>query len=142
MIDINALAAEISTDPQAIGYKEVGDVWKDDQVIADLMNDLANGALIWRQSIPMADVYGVVDWEEFFGLTDGKRQAFQLISSTVFLNTDSAEIQDAFSAIFPGTGPTRPALIALAHVQGNRTEVLFGESSTATAGLVGRAANG
>ncbi len=141
MIEIDALAAEITNDPLAIGYKEAGDVWKDDQVIADLMNDLANGDLIWRLSIPMADVYGVVDWEEFFGLPANIRQAFQLISSTVFLNTDSVEIQDAFSAIFPGGGPTRPALIALAHVQGSRAEVLFGEGSAATAGLVGAAAN-
>ena len=135
-----ALADEINNDPEGIGYKDAG-VWKGDQVIADLINDPANGAQIRREAVPMHEIYAEVVWADFILLSDARRQAFALITSTEFLDASSQNMIDAFTAIF-GAGATLSALNALTNKQGSRAEVLWGEGrALIKAGQVGRAAN-
>jgi hypothetical protein len=135
---LQALADEINNDPEAIGYRN--GAWKGDQVIADLLNDPANGAQIRREAVPMHEIYAEVVWADFILLSDAKRQAFALITSTGFLDASSQNMIDAFTEIF-GAGTTLTALNALTNKQGSRAEVLWGDGTTIAVGQVGRAAN-
>ena len=66
MADFNlvALKDEIVGDPQTLGYKNSATPtdWKGDGAIADLINDPANGANIFRKNVPMDDVFAEIDW--------------------------------------------------------------------------------
>ncbi len=145
-----ALKAEIDSDPTVIGLKKIdGITWKGDQVIADLLNDPANGASVFRKNVPMDDVFAEIDWvEDWLNLTGqrntvlDKQLAFRLITSTDVLDADSIRIRDAFATIFAGTpGGTLTRLNALVSKAGSRAEVLWGDGQDIQAGDVGRAAN-
>jgi len=146
---LTALKAEIDNDPQTIGYKNPDTTWKSDGVIADLINDPANGASIFRKNVPMDDVFAEIDWVvDWLNLTGqrnvviDKQQAFQLITSTAVLDANSVRIRDAFTEIFVGTaGGTLARLNVLTQKAGNWAEVLWGDGARVSLGQVARAAN-
>ena len=146
-----ALKDEIVGDPEGLGYKNSAtpNDWKGDQEIADLINDPANGANVFRKNVPMDDVFAEIDWVvDWLGLTGqrntviDKQLAFRLITSTSVLDADSVRIRDAFAEIFAGTsGGTLERLNTLTQKAGSRAEVLWGDGQRISARQVGDAAN-
>ena len=53
---LQALHDEIEADPMGIGYKNGDGTWKEDAVIAGLINDPANGATITRKLIERNEI--------------------------------------------------------------------------------------
>lgn len=140
-MDLQELRAELDADPAGLGYAASG--WPDGsaQAVADVLNDAAHGATVWRRRIEMGEVYAAVDWSEFIALAAEKREAWRIITSTEWLDASSQNIQDALSTIWPA-GTTRTNLIALARLQtGSRAEELWGQGVRVSASQVGRAAN-
>lgn len=146
-----ALKDEIVADPEGLGYKNSAtpNDWKGDQVIADLINDSALGADVFRKNVPMDDIFAEIDWVvDWLGLTGqrntvlDKQLAFRLITSTDVLDANSAYIRAAFAGIFAGTsGGTLERLNALTQKAGSRAEVLWGDGQQVSVSQVGHAFN-
>lgn len=139
---LQSLHDQIEADPQAIGYKEPNGDWKGDQVIADLFNDSALGAVIERSNVSAEEIIQqitIVDWR---ALSTGDQLYCQLLMPLGNIDTTSAtEVRAALLAIFaPGTD-TRDNLIAVVERQGSPAEVVWGEGTRITAGNVGHSAN-
>lgn len=139
---LQALHDMIEADPQAIGYKEPNGDWKRDQVIADLFNNLALGAIIQRSNVSAEEVvqqFTIADWRS---LSTGDQLYLSLLMPLGNIDTTSAtEVRAALLAIFgPGTD-TRDNLIAVVERQGSPAEVEWGEGTRISAGNVGHSAN-
>jgi len=146
---LEALKNEIVNDPNAVGYKNPDTTWEGDGVIADLINDPAKGANVFRKNVPMDDVFAEIDWVvDWLGLSGqrnavlDKQQAFRLITSTAVLDANSVRIRDAFAEIFANTsGGTLARLNTLTQKAGSRAEVLWGDGARVSLLQVGKAAN-
>jgi len=139
---LQALHDEIEADPMAIGYKADA-VWKGDQVIADLINDPANGAIIQREHVAPQEIIeqiAIVDWDM---ISASDRLYLQLIPSleTISTVTNGTEVRNNLLDIFTAGMVTRDNLIAVVQRQGSRAEVLWGENRFVTVGDVGHSAN-
>lgn len=141
MPTLTELKSELDSDPQGLGYAAAGWPDGDAQSVADIINDPAHGATIWRTNIPMSDVYAETDWSEVIALGGTERQVFRQITSTAELDADSQNIRDAIGAIFGAGTNTRANLLSLVQKSGSRAEELWGDGVTISASEVGRAAN-
>jgi len=140
---LQQLHDEIENDPMEINYKEPSGEWKGDQVIADLINDPANGGVIQRsQLLPQEMIEQIVkaDWD---AISDASRQYIGLLPSLQVISAvqNGTEVRTNLLAIFGAATQTRANLLAVVQRQGSRAEVLWGEGSFVTVGQVGHAAN-
>lgn len=108
-MDIAALATELTTDPEGIGYSGMSN-----QEAADALN-VANRPAA-RETLSGADIYNCIEPSEFTALTDAQKQ----IVRDVFGLGDSIDVRAgtntraALLAIFNGGSTTRANLIAKA----------------------------
>lgn len=140
---LQELHDEIEADPEAIGYKEPSGEWKGDEVIADLINDPANGAVIQREFVTPAEIVEQIALEDWDVISQSDRLYLQLLPSLEIVSTvqDGTEVRTNLLDIFTAGMVTRDNLIAVVQRQGSRAEVLWGENSFVTIGDVARAAN-
>lgn len=122
MVDLQALADELTSNPLGLGYTG------DDAADAGLLNDPgASGETVRRSAIPMGEIYGQIDWDgEYLAMTPEKREAFQVITSTEYLDVTSQHIRDAFVAIFGAGSTTLGGLQSILDRDASRAEILFG----------------
>lgn len=140
---LQALHDEIENDPEAIGYKEVGGEWKEDNIIADLINDPANGANILRKLIQPDEIFQSIDVTEWEILTEGRRQYISLITKGEIVDATFSSIFDGLNTVFNNTDApnTRAEILSRVQRQGSRAEVLWGEGKIVSIAEVGHAAN-
>lgn len=132
---IAALAAEISNDPQALGFAAQVTA-KSDTNIAALLNTTGGTAAFNVLDLPVkpAKFLSVCDPTEFDALPAGRQAQLQILfaGGTVDLADPKtiAILQNIFPATLQGSTPaaplTRAALTALRTRRGTRAEVLFG----------------
>ena len=142
---LEALHAEIVNDPTGVGYKEAdGVTWKGDQVIADLLNDPANGDVIERSRVSPRELVEQIDVGEYEGLSAGRQRWLDLVlegaAEVSTVAGDNAVRAGILSCFGQGT-TTRTSMLAVVQRQGSRAEVLWGEGTAIAASQVGHAAN-
>lgn len=142
---IEALAAEIINDPDGVGYKNADSTWKNDQVIADMMN-LASRTLP-VSSIPAADVRAATTFDAFDGLTTAEESWFRWLTSGESI-TITPDTLAALSGIGGGSvwaaadrNAMEARMAAILQYQGSRAEELFGRGFQVSPSMVGQAAN-
>lgn len=130
--DATALADELTNDPDGIGY--AGPLADSDyNGLRDLLNERRAAYSVFRENVPMGDIYGAVDWDgDFLNLSAEQRAAFRLVTSTDTLDAVSQNIQDVFTSFFPGGSETRTALLELVQRDASRAEHLFGVGTVIT----------
>ena len=140
---LQALHDEIEADSMTIGYKESNGDWKGDQVIADLINDSANGATIQRSHVSPQEIIEQIAIEDWDTISASDRLYMQLLPSleTISTVTNGTEVRNNLLDIFTAEMVTRDNMIAVVQRQGSRAEVLWGENAFVTIGDVARAAN-
>lgn len=124
-----ALRAELDLNPSSI-YS--GDPRADEAAI----NLVRSQIQLHRNSIPMREVYAQVVWADFAALTEPKRTTFQIITSTDALDVTSANIRDAFVAIFGAGSTTLTNLQAILTRSASRAEQLWGDGVKVTAAQI------
>lgn len=142
---LEALKDEIVNDPGGIGYKNAGDTWtggendpKNDQEIADLLNDRVNGATITRKLIRPEELKASFDLSEFVALSQGERDYLRmLVSGEGEVDANEASIFNALTSMFDVGSTTRTVLLAKIQRQGSRAEVLWGEGVVVRPGVGG-----
>jgi len=140
---LQALNDEIDTDPEGLGYKEVGGEWKGDAEIADLINDELLGDTIQRHMVApkeLIEQITILDWN---AISSANRLYLQLLPSLGSISTvvNGTEVRDNLLSIFTAGMDTRDNLIGVVQRPGSRAEVLWGEGVTISIGQVGHAAN-
>lgn len=144
VFSIAALAAEITNDPLAIGYK-TGSVWNGDQEIADLLN--AKNYTVNHKKVDTGDIRGVTTFDAFDGLTAAEEAWFSWLTQNgeIPVNTDTlknlAGIGGTSKWGVADRATMEPRMQALMQFTGSRAEVLWGEGATISASQVGQAAN-
>jgi len=139
---LQALHDEIEADPEGIGYKTNGD-WKGDQIIADLINDPANGDVVQRQYVNPQEVIeqiALADWET---ISASQRLYIQLLPSLTIISAvqNETEVRNNLLIIFGAATTTRDNLIGVVQKDGSRAEVLWGEGVTISISNVAYAAH-
>lgn len=155
---LQALHDEIESDPQGIGYKEVGGAWKEDNVICDLIN--AKNYKIDNISIPMEEVRAATTYDGYNDLLADEQEwirwmtpnggnfrvtanmKLQLSGRSLASdgNAGSGNDNQSFWSVSE-SGELAPAMLALIEADGSRAEVLWGKNNTVSIGEVGHAAN-
>ena len=155
---LQALHDEIESDAEGLGYKEAGGEWKEDNVIADLIN--AENYKIDNGSVPMEDIRAVTSYDGYNDLAIDEQEWIRWMTpnSGNFVVTTDMKLQLSGRTLTSdgsaGTGndnqsfwsvATRgemaPAMLALIEVDGSRAEVLWGQNKVVTISEVGHAAN-
>lgn len=103
-MDNAVLAAEVTNDPEGLGY-----AGQPDDVVLGLLNAVARS--VDRDEIPTAEIVNVVVGD-LAGLTSEQRQVLLLILGRESVNIRVPAIRTALGGMFP-PGPTRTALAAL-----------------------------
>lgn len=143
-MDAAQLHQEITTDPEAIGYRNPDTSWKGDQAIADLLNDPANGASITRRLVGAQEILSsipIAEWRTAAAADRAYLQGLLGLSGEAPVDTSDPVVLANLLELFAGGSETRTNLLAKIQRQGSRAEVLWGESVTVTAGAVAQAAN-
>jgi len=139
---LEALKDEIVNDPSTIGYKNSPTNWKGDQVIADLINDPANGATIRRRSVEPVEIKQTVDQSDFNGLSpDEVNYLTWIVTGETPIDVRPDVIFNGLTLIFGQNTATRAAMIALLQKAGSRAEVLWGANTVVNPSQVGHAQN-
>ena len=142
---LQALAAEITNDPQGIGYKNPDTTWKGDQEIADLLNDPANGGQITRKLIQPKEIFDSIPYAEYSAYPAAKREwldtVLELVGGEGVIDANDSVVNANLLAVFPAGSAARTNILAKIQRQGSRAEVLWGEGRIITASNVGHAAN-
>ena len=139
---LQALHDEIEADPEGIGYKIDGD-WKGDQVIADLINDPANGGVVQRQYINPQEVIEQITLADWETISASQRLYIQLLPSLTIISAvqDGTEVRNNLLTIFGAATTTRNNLIGVVQKDGSRAEMLWGEGVTISISNVAYASN-
>lgn len=146
-MDLVELKNEIVSDPQGIGYKNSATAtdWKGDTVIADLINDPANGATITRKLIKPEEIFSSIPYTEYAAYDQAKRDyldtILELAGGTGVIDATDTLTYNNLLEIFPSGSDARTNIIAKIQRQGSRAEILWGEGVTVSALDVGRAFN-
>lgn len=132
----------IEADPLEVGYKEPNGDWKGDQVIADLINDAANGDTIQRALMRPEELIEQITIADWGAISASDRLYLQLLPSLPIISTiqNGTEVRANLLAIFDGM-TTRDNLIATVQRQGSPAEVEWGEGTFIMVGDVAHAAN-
>lgn len=160
MVDLVALKDEIVNDPNSIGYKNSSSPtdWKDDQVIADLINDPANGEVITRRLIERNEIIYGIEPDECVQVSsdpapdgvfsDTERWWLSMVLRDSVIDANDPEVFAGLLKLFPTEGnragfrgTTRANIQSALQRQGSRAEVLWGDDVFITASNVGHAAN-
>lgn len=158
MFTLQELHDEIENDPLALGYKEVGGEWKEDQVIADLIN--AKDYKVDKAAVEQADVRAATTYNAYNDLLADRQEWLVWMTPTdgPFPVTADMKLQLSGRALTvdgaAGIGTNgdsfwsaaeedamAPAMLALIEVDGSRAEVLWGHGVTVALGDIGRAEN-
>ena len=154
-----ALKDEIVGDPKGLGYKNSAapNDWKEDQVIADLIN--AKTFVIDRPRVASDDINGDTEFGWYDGMSIDRQEYYTLqtrrefwkvsAGMKVFLTGRSLAVDGV-----AGTGADNasewavaddqdaaPAMLSLIEVAGSRSEVLWAEGQSINVGQVGAAFN-
>jgi hypothetical protein len=154
---LQALHDEIESDTEGLEYK-VGSVWKDDSVIADLIN--AESYKVDRESVPMETVRSIVTYDAYNNLAIDEQEWLRWMTpnSGEFQVTADMKLQLSGRTLtsdgVAGTGSDNasfwaaaddqdmaPIMLAEIEVDGSRAEVLWGEGTTVSISQVAHAAN-
>lgn len=140
---LQALHDEIEADPLGIGYKEQDGTWTSDQMIADLINDPANGDTVQRNHILPQEIIEQIVIDEWDALTVSQRQYVALLPSLPIVDAiqNGTEVRANLLTIFGAGTVTRANLIEVVQKDGSRAEVLWGEGTTVSISQVAHAAN-
>ncbi len=158
-----ALNAEISNDPEGLGYG-IGTVpydplteWRSDQAIADLIN--AKNLTIDQGRVLSDDINGDTHFAWYDGMSIDRQEFYTLQTRREFWKV-TADMKLFLSGRTlavngqAGTGADNdsewaaaddqdaaPAMLALIEVPGSRAEILWGKGIAISLGQIGRAAN-
>lgn len=141
MVDYGALKTECETDPNTLGLTTPFNAGADNEV-AEKLNavDAANGTF-YNGVIPSYEIIDATVPSEWAALSADEKQRYQTLVSAGQVNSDNANIRDAFLAMFDAGTTTRDNLIALAQRDGSRAEALFGQGTTISAADIAKARN-
>lgn len=122
-----ALRIELDTDPLGLGY-----AGKTSQQIADILNQVRQAIDRDIGVVPAWRLVAAVNPDEWAALPAQEKQRLALFVSAGFVDTQSANVRSALSAMFgPAAAPlTRAAIAALQSRKGSRAEQLFGAAVT------------
>lgn len=139
---LQVLHEEIENDPEGLGYKINGN-WKEDQDIADLINDPNLGATIQRQFVQPQEIIEQITFTDWDAISQSARLYIQLLPALSNISTiqDGTEVRANLLSIFGAGTDTRVNLINVVERPGSRAEVLWGEGKVVSLGEIGRAAN-
>ena len=131
-MDLTALANEINTDPQGMGYADP--LPEDHNAVVDLLKqDDPAGETFFRTSIPMSEIYAQVEWvSEWLNLTDVEREGFRQLTSTDSLDASSQRVRDAVEAIFGNGSATWSNLAGIVTRPARREEAVLGKGTSVT----------
>lgn len=104
---------------------------KDWAAVAAYYNANGSGS-IWKPSVTVAQMNGVIDWTAFGAMTAVKQNTYVSLTQGGAVDATDANVRAAFSAIFT-TGTTLAALTTLASRVPTRFEALFSANSVTTA---------
>jgi hypothetical protein len=121
-IDLVALATELQTDPQGLGY--TGDPINDHSVI----NLVRASIQIDVPTVPTRDIIEATIASEYSTLSDTEKSRYQTLVSVGEIDPNATNAVAAFQAMFTGGTTTRSNLLALQSRDGSRAEQLFEES--------------
>ena len=154
---LQALHDEIEADPEALGYKEAGGEWKDDSVIADLIN--AKDYAIDQDGVEMESVRAATPYDPYNSLLGDEQEWLKWMTpnSGTFQVTADMKKQLAGRALavngVPGSVDAstfwasgdrtemESIMLALIETPGSRAEVLWGAGQTVSMNNVGGAEN-
>jgi hypothetical protein len=155
---LQALHDEIENDPQGLGYKNVDDTWKGDDVIAGLIN--AKNYKIDRMSIEMEAIRAAVTYDAYNNLSIDEQEWIRWMTpnSGLFQVTADMKLQLSGRTLasngIAGTGTDgdsfwaaaddqdmAPIMLALIEIDGSRAEVLWNEGKVISISEVAHAAN-
>lgn len=126
-----ALAAELNTDPKALGYKVAGE-FRSDYDLAGLLNAVGTDT-IFKSYTDIADVIAAINMTEYGALsTANKTFLNEVILKGQRLKTGDAGLRSTIGSIFAAGTATRTALVATASRAASRAEVLWGEGVQVT----------
>lgn len=125
-VDYTALAAEINTDPMALGY-----AGKSDYEIATILNTPgASGETLFKTYTPVEDVIACIVRAEYDALAAaGKTYLNEVVLKSAKVKTGNETLRNQIGSLFAAGTATRTALIAVASRPASRAEILFGENS-------------
>ncbi len=131
-----ALTSELNADPKGLGYSAHLDNPGD---IATLMNTTGSTDQIFRNRVDSRDIMAGIVLTEFAALTQANRDYCIMIFSSPQVNTGDANVRTQVGTIF-GVGTTsRTNLTAAAQKNASRSEALWGDGFSVTAGQVNTA---
>jgi hypothetical protein len=154
---LQALHDEIENDPAGLGYKEVGGAWKDDAVIAGLIN--AANYKVDRAEVEVKQVGATITYAAYNDLAIDEQEFYGLQTRSEFwiVNADMKTLLTGRSLAADGIAGTgndtqswwsvaersemAPAFLALIEIDGSRAEVLWGEGKVVSISEVAHAAN-
>lgn len=122
MVDLLALKAELTTDPETLGY--TGDDVND----AEILNTVRVGNNgVTRTLIPTREIVEAIDYAaDWAGLSAALRDALLLVTSALEIDASNPRIRAVFTTAFGPATATRANLVALQTRDGTRAEELFG----------------
>lgn len=137
-INYTALATEINTDPQALGYAPFVAAGND-VAIADALNLVRASIDIDRDTIEAYEVIDATVPAEWTALNAAEKQRYQTITGAGKINVKNANVRSSFLAMFAAGTTTRANLAALQSRDGSRAEQLFGAGTSISITDVARA---
>lgn len=132
-IDYDALATEIGTDPQGLGYSG-----NSDHQIAEILNTKGlSGETIEPQFVSADELQRAVVGAEYLTLTDVQRELWLAILTAAAAGergvaVGDPDIRGQVLAIWTAGSTTRSNLAALQTRDASRGEILFGEGTQVT----------
>lgn len=140
-IDYTQLKSEIENDPQTLGLKVDATTWKENAIIADILNDLsAYSVSINVSSIASKDIREAIVPSDWASLSAAQRDILIFHTAGDNVNPNNPNVRNAFIDAFSGT-TTINNLSALETRPGTRAEDLFGEGTVITHTDVAKARN-
>ena len=125
MVTIPALRAELTTDPQSLGYAALIAAGAD-AALADALNLVRAGIRVFRNDILAWEILAATVKADWDALAAGDKQLYLAMVSAGRLDATSASLRQMLGALFPAASPTRANLAAVGQRQGSRAEQLFG----------------
>ncbi len=135
-----ALKTELLTDPLGLGYSTALTAG-DDNTLADMLNQVREGGgfQVNRDPVTPGAIFGVIDPDEYAGLTSTNLQRLATAFTVPTINLGDDSILDIMTGIFPGGSLTNQAIVTLSKRQGSRAEVLWGTGLVITSNVVNTA---
>jgi hypothetical protein len=125
-VDPGALAAEITTDPKALGY-----TGHSDYEIAQMLNTPGlSGETLFKSYTATEDVVACIVRAEYDALTAAPKAYLDMVLRPAKVKTGDATLRTQIAAVFGAATTTRANLVAVASRPACRAEILFGENAS------------